>query len=146
MRRYPDGIEPGLELEARELVLTPDWIEKYMGAIDDRNPWYVADSPFGGPIAPAAVLNYELELFAGWHPPNIPAREVLNTKQRWEFRRPLRPGQRVFLSARVHDRYEKRGREHIALEACARDAEGNLLCRCITTHAWPIRKQGRDQA
>ena len=61
---YPDGIYPGKDLGTRELVLTPDWIEKYVGSIDVRNPWYTHDSPFGGPIAPAAVFNYELQLQA----------------------------------------------------------------------------------
>ena len=115
-----------------------DWVEKYMGSIDARHPWYTGDSPFGGPIAPAAVLNYEMEMFGGWHPPGI-GNEILNTGQVWEFRRPMRVGERVFLSARIHARYQKRGREYVAMEACARDADGNLFCRTITTHAWPLR-------
>ena len=133
-----DGIEPGLELGTRELVITPAWIEKYMGSIDDRNPWYTQDSPFGGPIAPAAVLNYEMELFGGWHPPGVT--DVLNTKQVWEFRRPIWAGQRITLKGKVVERYEKRGREHVSMEAVALDAAGNLLCRTVTTHAWPSRR------
>ena len=143
MRSYPDGIEPGLDLGTRELVITRDWIEKYMGSIDDRNPWYSDDSPFGGPIAPSAVFNYEMELFAGWHPPRITG-TILNTSQSWEFRRPLRPGQRVILRGQVHDRYEKRGREYIALEATACDQDGNLLCRTVTTHAWAMPAPGEE--
>jgi hypothetical protein len=134
---YADGIFPGKDLGTRELVLTPDWIEKYMGSIADRNPWYTHDSPFGGPIAPAAVFNYELQLSGGWHPPGIRG-PILNTGTSWEFRRPLRPGQRVIVRSRVHARYVKRGREHIAMEACAYDEDGNLLCRSITTDAWPV--------
>ena len=138
-----DGIEPGLELGTRELVITPDRIEKYAGSIDDRNPWYTDDSPFGGPIAPAAVLNYEMELFGGWHPPGIKGR-ILNTDQIWEFHRPMRPGQRVVLRGRVHDRYQKRGREYIAMEATAWDEDGQLLCRTVTTHAWPVQSPDAD--
>ena len=137
-RRYADGIEPGLELGTRELVITPDWIEKYMGSIDDRNPWYTQDSPLGGPIAPSAVFNYELELFDGWHPAGI-GEDILNTKQSWEFHRPLRPGQRLIVKGRVKERYEKRGREHITMEASAYDEQGNLVCRSTTTDAWPVQ-------
>jgi len=136
MGAYADGIEPGLDLGTRELVITPDWIEKYMGSIDARNPWYTDDSPFGGAIAPCAVFNYEMELFAGWHPPGISGR-ILNTGQTWEFRRPMRPGQRVILKGRVQDRYWKQGREYISMEARAYDEEGALLCRTVATHAWP---------
>jgi hypothetical protein len=137
MGRHADGIDPGLELGTRELVITPDWIEKYMGSIDDRNPWYLGDSPFGGPIAPAAVFNYEMEMFDGWHPPEVMS-SVLNTSQSWEFHRPMRPGQRVFVTGVVHDRYQKRGREYVAMQATARDEEGNVLCRTVTTHSWSI--------
>ena len=143
MGTYSDGIEPGLDLGTRELVITPEWIEKYMGSIDDHNPWYTEGSPFGGPIAPSAVFNYEMELFDGWHPPGISGR-ILNTGQTWEFRRPMWPGQRVILKGRVLDRYLKRGREYISMEACAYDEEGRLLCRTVTTHAWPAK--GADEA
>lgn len=137
MGSYPDGIEPGLDLGTRELVITADWIEKYMGSIDERNPWYTDDSPFGGAIAPCAVLNYEMELFDGWHPPGISGR-ILSTGQTWEFRGPIWPGQRVILKGRVQDRYLKRGREYISMQASAYDEEGKLLCRTVTTHAWPV--------
>jgi hypothetical protein len=136
VNEYPDGIYPGKELGTRELVITPEWIEKYMGSIDDRNPWYTHDSPFGGPIAPAAVFNYELQLSGGWHPPGI-REPIYNTGTSWEFHRPMRPGQKITVRARVHDRYVRRGREHIAMEACAYDEQGNLLCRTVTTDAWP---------
>jgi hypothetical protein len=138
MTEYADGIHPGKDLGTRELVVSEAWIEKYMGSIADRNPWYTHDSPFGGPIAPAAVFNYELQLCGGWHPPGIEG-EILNTGTRWEFHRALRPGQKLTVRSRVHDRYVKRGREHIAMEASAYDEEGNLVCRCITTDAWKAR-------
>ena len=138
MPSWSDGIEPGLDLGTRALVITPDWIEKYAGSSDDRNPWYSVDSPFGGPIAPAAVFNYEMELFGGWHPPNIKG-HILNTDQTWEFHRPMRPGQTILLKGRVHARYENRGREYISMEATAWDEDGQLLCRTGTTHAWPVQ-------
>ena len=143
MARYADGIEPGLDLGTREIELTPEWVEKYVGSIDDRNPWYEADSPFGGPIAPAAVFNYEMELFSGWHPPGIRGR-ILNTDQIWEFRRPMRIGQTIRLRGRVHERYVKRGREYISMEATAWDEDGALLCRTVTTHAWPVQDPDPD--
>ena len=139
MPSWPDGIEPGLDLGSRKLVITQDWIEKYAGSIEDRNPWYSEDSPFGGPIAPAAVFNYEMELFDGWHPPGIEGR-ILATDESWEFHRPMRPGQRVLLKGRVQDRYESRGREYIAMEATAWDEQDRLLCRMVTTHAWPVQR------
>jgi len=133
---YPDGIGPGKDLGARELVVTGDWIEKYMASIDDRNPWYTEESPMGGPVAPSAVFNYEMQLFGGWHPPGV--KDVLNTSQQWAFYRPMRPGQRVTVRARVAGRYVKRGREHIAMEATACDEAGNALCRVTAADAWPV--------
>ena len=79
-----------------------------------------------------------MELFGGWHPPGIQGR-ILATDETWEFHRPMRPGQKVLLKGRVHDRYEKRGREYIAMEATAWDEDGQLLCRMVTTHAWPVQ-------
>jgi hypothetical protein len=137
MSDYADGIHPGKDLGTRELVLGPEWIEKYMGSIDDRNPWYLVDSPFGGPVAPAAVFNYELQLSGGWHPPGIRG-QIFNTGTRWEFHRPMYPGQKIVVRSRVLDRYHKRGRDHVAMEACAYDEQGNLLCRSVTTDAWSL--------
>jgi len=135
---YPDGIYPGKDLGTRELVITREWVEKYLGSIDASHPWYTGDSDFGGPVAPAAVFNYELQLCGGWHPPGIRG-AILNTGTRWEFHRPMRLGQKIRVRSRVHDRYRKRGREHIAMEASAYDEDGNLLCRSITTDAWPVQ-------
>lgn len=141
MSTHADGIRPGLDLGGREIVITHHWIEKYMQSIDDRNPWYTQDSPFGGPVAPAAVFNYEMEMFRGWHPPYSKGK-VVNTSQTWEFRRPMRPGQRVLLKGRVADRYVRRGREHIAMETTAYDEQGEVLCRSVTVHAWPALEDG----
>ena len=134
---------PGLHLGTRELVITPDWIEKYLGSIDARNPWYSEDSPFGGPIAPSAVFNYEMMMFGDWHP--VGATSILNSGQTWEFRRPLRPGQRIQIVGVVVDRYEKRGREYVAMQSTARDEDGNLLCRTVTTDSWQAPENALDE-
>jgi len=132
-------------LGTRELVITPEWIEKYLGSIDAQNDWYSDDSPFGGPIAPSAVFNYEMMMFGGWHP--VGATSILNSSQTWEFRRPLRPGQRIQVEGVVLDRYLKRGREYVAMQSTARDEDGNLLCRTVTTDSWyaPDDAQGESE-
>ena len=138
MSRYPDGIDPGLDLGTRDLVITQELIAKYLGSIEADNPWYSEDSPFNGPIAPAAVLHYEIDSFKGWHPPGIS--KILNNGRWWEFNRPTRPGQRITMKARVASRYVKRGREHIGIEVTVSDQQGGLICRCGTTDSWPVRE------
>ncbi len=145
MTAHADGIVPGKDLGTRELVISRDWIEKYHGSIDDRNPWYTEASPLGGPVAPCAVFNYEMQLFGGWHPPGV--KGVLNTSQRWRFFQPMRPGQRVIVKARVAERYVKRGRDHITMEATACDEAGLALCQVEATDSWPVPQgQGASEA
>ena len=55
MTEYADGINPGLELGAREIVITEDWIEKYRRSIADDTPWSAGAAPSRRPVPPRAA-------------------------------------------------------------------------------------------
>ena len=46
-----DVIQVGEEFKSDDFLIKPEDVETFAYAVDDHNPWYFEDSPFGGPIA-----------------------------------------------------------------------------------------------
>ena len=121
----------GKDLGNLELTITADMIEHYMRGLDEPNPWYTNDSPFGGPVAPVIVFQNISSRFKGWYLDNLFGN--LWMRQEWRVYAPTRLGQTLQCSARVADRYRKRDRDVVALEVMVRDATGNLVA-CGVQH------------
>ena len=133
--RTRDPIPVDMPLGERTFEIDEQQMRRYIEGIGADNPWYTQDSPYGGPVAPAAILFYE--------PMRFPAsqsygrdRPVFNARAEWEFYRPARPGQMVTLRSKVADRWIKRGREYASFEMEARDAAGELLSVGRFTNTW----------
>jgi acyl dehydratase len=117
----------GEEFMSDDFLIKPEDIETFAFAVDDHDPWYFEDSPFGGTIAhPVLLGNQALMMRHGKY--IIPA--GLHAKMQFEFVEPLRAGMRVRTRGKVIDKYERRGRHYKVTEFATRDEEtGTVLVR-----------------
>ncbi|MBI2913020.1 MAG: MaoC family dehydratase N-terminal domain-containing protein [Chloroflexi bacterium] len=111
----------------REIDITPELVRHYSESVDDYNPWYTGDSPFGGPVAPALVLHSEVYRYSGWYLPNVYGN--LHAKQEWELFQPMKVGERVTTRSIIVDRYLRRDREYVVNEVSCFGGDGRLLNR-----------------
>ncbi|HEV2054396.1 MAG TPA: hypothetical protein VGV06_04380 [Methylomirabilota bacterium] len=86
-----EALEVGEEFVSDEHLVTPEDVETYAFAVDDRSPWFVEDSPFGGPIAHPTLLGNQA--LRPRHSRHI-VHAGLHAKMEFEFLDPIRPGAR----------------------------------------------------
>jgi len=122
-----NDVYPGKDLGTLDLTVTDAMIQHYIKGLDEPNPWYTKESPFGGPVAPVIVFQDADSLFKGWYLDNLFGN--LWMRQEWDIYAPTRAGQTLHCSARVADRYGKRDRDVVALELWVRDDAGQLVAR-----------------
>jgi acyl dehydratase len=124
-----ESVYAGKELGSLDLTITEEMVQRYVKGLDEPNPWYTKDSPFGGPVAPVIIFQDVDSRFKGWYLDNLFGN--LWMRQEWDIYAPTRVGQTLRCSARVVDRYRKRDRDVVAQELLVRDAAGNLVARSI---------------
>ena len=117
----------GEEFMSDDFLVKPEDVDTFAYAVDDHNPWYFEDSPFGGPIAhPTLLGNQALLMRHGKY--IVPA--GLHAKMQFEFLEPVRVGMRVRTRGKVIDKYERRGRHYMVTEFETRAEEtGTALTR-----------------
>lgn len=120
-------VEVGEEFMSDDFLIKPEDVDTFAFAVDDHNPWYFKDSPFGGPIV-HPTLNGNQALLMRHSKYIVPA--GLHAKMQFEFLEPMRVGMRVRSSGRVLDKYEKRGRHYMVTQFETRDEDtGAVLTR-----------------
>ena len=128
-----DDAKVGEDLGSVQQRLTAEEIDKHSWAIEDQNPWYAGESPFGGGIvAPLMTANNYVMYYdhAGY------AREgFFHAKIEHENINPLRRGKQVTTRGRIADKYIRRGRKYIIIETVVTDEDGMEICRNNTTLA-----------
>ncbi|MCL8208019.1 MAG: MaoC family dehydratase N-terminal domain-containing protein [Actinomycetia bacterium] len=110
-------------------------IRRFAEAVGDDSPLYTdprfaAETPFRGVIAPPTFATTfpagTASLFADVE--GFELRRVLHGEQEYVYHRPVRPGQRLWVTSRVADVYERSGRTgrmaFIVVETVARDIDG----------------------
>jgi acyl dehydratase len=122
-----ESVIVGDEFKSDDYLVKPEDVETHTYAVDDHNPWYFEDSPFGGPIAPPTMLGNQALLMR--HSKYIvPA--GLHAKMEFEFVEPVRLGMRVRSYGKIIDKYEKRERHYMVTQFETRDEEtGAVLTR-----------------
>ena len=121
-------IEVGEEFDPVEYDLAAEMILKQADAVEDYNPWYREDSPFGGPIAlPTITCRDYLPLLLGWR--YAFAGIGILAKHEAEFLYPARPGSRITVRGKIADKYVRRGRPYIVIECSSVDEEGREITR-----------------
>ncbi len=116
------------ELGPIEITVDERLVKQYAFCMDDYRTWHFGESPFGGPIAHAALLandlltiyytNYDRTTVTGLH-----------TDEEMWFLRPVPVGETVTITGRFVDKFVRRGNGYVVMEAEARDRDGNVLVR-----------------
>jgi len=125
------GAQVGKHLSTATVDVTPEFVATYIDRTADANPWYVADSPFGGPVAPATLFpSHAHEPTTDWYPANVYGN--LHTKQEWWMFQPVMVGDRVQVTRSIVDRYTKRDRDILVCEVNVTGEDGGLRTRSRT--------------
>jgi len=114
------------ETYADEYLLTPEMARDYAEGIEDCNPWYLEQSPFGEPVAnPVLIVAQHARLLKTIY---TTAGNV-HTRHETQFLNPARLGKKIKVSGTLVDKYVKRGREYLVLECRSVDEDGVEICR-----------------
>jgi acyl dehydratase len=108
-----EALAVGEEFTSDDFLIKPEDVDTFAYAVDDHNPWFFEDSPFGGKIVhPTFTGNQALLLRHSKYV--VPA--GLHAKMQFEFIEPLRVGMRVRSHGKVIDKYERRGRHYMVTQ------------------------------
>jgi acyl dehydratase len=103
-------------------------VKRFAFMMDDYHPWYFGESPFGKRIAQAGILaNEVLQLFTQVYDPNTVV--GLHTHEELWFVNPICVPERVRLYGQYVEKYERRGKGYVVMEADARGEDGRVLFR-----------------
>ena len=108
-----EDVTVGEEFMSDDFLIKPEDVETYAFAVDDRNPWYFEDSPFGGPIVHPTMLGNQA-LLMRHNKYIVPA--GLHAKMEFESVEPMRVGMRVRSYGKIVDKYEKRERHYMVTQ------------------------------
>jgi hypothetical protein len=99
-------------------------------AVKDTDPWFLEESPFGGPIVPPGYFYGEyLRLLVI---PNYPM-GALNSQLTFESKGPVFHGEQVTVTGTVERKYEKRGRPYFDLGISVKKADGKIAGQGVVT-------------
>ncbi|HEY5641000.1 MAG TPA: MaoC family dehydratase N-terminal domain-containing protein, partial [Dehalococcoidia bacterium] len=116
--------------------ITPDLVQHYAESVQDFNPWYSGESPFGGPVAPALILHSEVYHTVDWY---LSIFGNLHARQEWELFAPIMVGDTVVARRQIVDRYTRKDREYIVNETAIYGADGRILNRGRTHQSFLLR-------
>jgi acyl dehydratase len=126
-----DAIAIGTELGPVEARVSPQSVRDYCEDWDDPNPWYLAESPFGGPVAPPAFLAGLtcFQLLGS----RYDARSTIGVQTSHRNLRPIPVGETLVTRGRIADKYVKRGLEYVVVSSTTYASDG-MPCRESTDH------------
>lgn len=109
---YAD-IEIGEELGSYEYVLTPEMLDSFRASVDDP------EAPF-----PTLAVKHDATAFAMVYDDQTGG---VNAGNEVEFFNPPLPGKKIRVTGRIHDKYLRRDKPYMVIEATAEDEDGRLL-------------------
>ncbi len=113
-------------------------MREFIWGVDDENPWYQRESPFGGPIAPPSMLSH---LFAWVTLDTLgPTTGHIHAWSETESLNPAYVGSRIRLEGKIVDKFVRRGRRYFRMECRATDQDGRELCRETRESAFSYEK------
>ncbi len=123
-----DELQPGTETGRFDVTVTDAMIDDYVASMDNDHPWFTGkESPFGGRTAPPDLVP-KLGMTALFQ--DFIYREIgpnIRAKQAFRFIAPVTAGMHVQAVGRLVDKYERRGKRFITLEALYTDDQGGEL-------------------
>ncbi len=108
-----DKVEIGEELGSYEYVLTQEMLDDYRASIDDP------EAPF-----PTLAVKHDATALAMVYEDTTGG---VNAGNEVEFFNPPIPGKKIKVTGRVHDKYLRRDKPYMVIEATAEDEDGRLI-------------------
>ena len=108
-----DEIVIGEELGSYEYLLTQEMLDNFRAAVEDP------DAPF-----PTLAVKHDATALALVYDDQTGG---VNAGNEVEFFNPPIPGKRVKVTGRVHDKYLRRDKPYMVIEATAEDEDGRLI-------------------
>jgi hypothetical protein len=113
-----DNIEIGEELGSYEYLLTPEMMDNFRKAVDDPDA-----------VFPTLAVKHDATAFAMVYQDNTGS---VNAGNEVEFFNPPVPGKKITVTGRIHDKYSRRDKPYLVLEATAVDEDGRMIERLRT--------------
>ncbi|MBI4307889.1 MAG: MaoC family dehydratase [Chloroflexi bacterium] len=119
-----DEATVGMILGPFEEVITPELAKRFADAVDSTSPWFTAESPFGGPIAPPGLVE---TLAQGARGVIIRAEKgTVHAKTVLQHLKPVRVGSKIRIEGKLADKYAKRDKFYIVWESRVTDEQGDV--------------------
>jgi hypothetical protein len=113
-----DKVEIGEDLGSYEYVLTPEMLDNFRRSVDDP------DAPF-----PTLAVKHDVTAFIMVYDDTTGG---VNAGNEVEFFNPPIPGKKITVTGRIADKYQRRDKPYLVIEATATDEDGRLLERLRT--------------
>ena len=108
-----DKLQIGEELGSYEYLLTQEMIDSFRASVEDP------DAAF-----PTIAVKHDATALAMSYQDNLGG---VNAGNEMEFHNPPIPGKTVKVTGRIHDKYSRRDKPYLVIEATAVDEDGRLL-------------------
>ncbi|RLC32618.1 MAG: hypothetical protein DRH37_00115 [Deltaproteobacteria bacterium] len=136
----------GMVFPEYNYMLSEDIVKKFLAGVEESNPLYTDEeyakkSEFGGLVVPPTTISLyatpsaALKTIDKKAPPGM-----IHARQRYEFLRPVKPGDTVTVKTVVEDVYQKKGRDFVVLRADAYNPNGQKAAVSVITIVWPPQK------
>ena len=108
-----DKLQIGEELGSYEYLLTQEMLDSFRASVEDP------DAAF-----PTIAVKHDATALAMSYQDNLGG---VNAGNEMEFYNPPIPGKKVQVTGRIHDKYSRRDKPYLVIEATAVDEDGRLL-------------------
>ncbi len=154
LRKHPSKFEPGEEFIPFELEVTPELANYCMMGTNNRNPWFMGESPFGGAVAPPIMIQAlsarvrALYLWGDFVGPVFVEPPGIHCAFDATYINPVKVGEKITVKGKCKDNYEKRGRRYIEIETTVYGQDGRLCTRYVGTHSFlsEAKPEGKAEA
>ncbi len=119
-----DTLVVGEKFRSDEKLLRPQDVEAYAAAVEDHDPWFFGEGPWGGPVCHPTILANQA-LFLRHNRYVVPA--GLHARMVFDFVAPIRLGVRARTVGRVEDLYVRRDKPYMVTSFRTVDAATDEL-------------------
>ena len=113
-----DNVEIGEELGSYEYLLTQEMMDIFRASVDDPDALF-----------PTLAVKHDATAFAMVYDDQTGS---VNAGNEVEFFNPPIPGKKIKVTGRIHDKYSRRDKPYMVIEATAIDEDGRMIERLRT--------------
>ena len=108
-----DKLQIGEELGSYEYLLTQEMLDSFRASVEDPEAAF-----------PTIAVKHDATALAMSYQDNLGG---VNAGNEMEFHNPPIPGKKIKVTGRIHDKYSRRDKPYLVIEATAIDEDGRLL-------------------